>query len=103
VSTASQTAWGLIGLLAVAGPDDPAAARAVAWLAEHQNADGSWDESEFTGTGFPRVFYLKYHLYRNSFPLYAMARYDNMRRGRQKYLAVRLPSSEFEHPKGYRG
>lgn len=80
-STASQTAWGLIGLLAVAGPDDPAAMRAVAWLVEHQSENGSWDEDEFTGTGFPCVFYLKYHLYRNSFPLYALARYRNMRNG----------------------
>lgn len=76
-STASQTAWGLIGLLAAAGPDDAAAIRAVDWLVQHQNADGSWDEDDFTGTGFPCVFYLKYHLYRNSFPLYALARYRN--------------------------
>jgi squalene-hopene/tetraprenyl-beta-curcumene cyclase len=96
-STASQTAWALIGLLAVVGPNDPAVERAVAWLAEHQNADGSWDESEFTGTGFPRVFYLKYHLYRNSFPLYALARYDNLRKQRQRFLAVQLPSTDFDH------
>jgi squalene-hopene/tetraprenyl-beta-curcumene cyclase len=102
-SSASQTAWGLIGLLGAAEPDDPAVLRAVEWLAEHQNADGSWDESEFTGTGFPRVFYLKYHLYRNSFPLYALARYDNIRKGRQRFMAVRLPASNFAHPKGYRG
>jgi squalene-hopene/tetraprenyl-beta-curcumene cyclase len=100
-STASQTAWGLIGLLAVVEPDDPAVERAVAWLAEHQNADGSWDESEFTGTGFPSVFYLKYHLYRNSFPLYALGRYDNLRKKRQRFVAVQLPSSEF-HPKEHR-
>lgn len=80
-STASQTAWGLIGLLATLGPEDVAVKRAVEWLEEHQNEDGSWDEDEFTGTGFPCVFYLKYHLYRNSFPLYALARYRNMRSG----------------------
>ncbi|HEV2304520.1 MAG TPA: squalene--hopene cyclase [Candidatus Acidoferrales bacterium] len=78
-STASQTAWGLIGLLAAGGHDDPAVVRAVGWLLQHQNEDGSWDEDDFTGTGFPRVFYLKYHLYRNSFPLYALARYRNRR------------------------
>ena len=83
-STPSQTAWGLIGLLAVVGPDDPAVERAVGWLRGTQNEDGSWDEKEFTGTGFPCVFYLKYHLYRNSFPLYALARYDNMRKGKRK-------------------
>lgn len=80
-STASQTAWGLIGLLATVGPEDAPVERAVNWLEEHQNADGSWDEDEFTGTGFPSVFYLKYHLYRNSFPLYALARYRKMKHG----------------------
>lgn len=80
-STASQTAWGVIGLLATVGTEDAAVRRGVEWLERHQNADGSWDEDEFTGTGFPCVFYLKYHLYRNSFPLYALARYRNMRNG----------------------
>ena len=56
VSTPSQTAWGLIGLLAAGDRDDPAVWRAVAHLVEQQNADGSWDEEEFTGTGFPCVF-----------------------------------------------
>jgi squalene-hopene/tetraprenyl-beta-curcumene cyclase len=96
-STASQTAWALIGLLATAGPKDPAVDRAVAWLIQHQNADGTWDEEEFTGTGFPCVFYLKYHLYRISFPLYALARYENMRRGRRKFFALRLPAEELPH------
>ncbi len=63
-STASQTAWGLIGLLAAAEPADPAIAKAVTYLVQRQNDDGSWSENEFTGTGFPCVFYLKYHLYR---------------------------------------
>src|SRR5581483_11115027 len=87
-STASQTAWGLIGLLAVVGANDPAVERAVEWLVNRQNPDGSWDEDEFTGTGFPCVFYLKYHYYRNSFPLYALARYENMRKGRKKFAGV---------------
>jgi squalene-hopene/tetraprenyl-beta-curcumene cyclase len=102
-STASQTAWGLIGLLAVAGSDDPAAAHAVAWLVSHQNDDGTWDEAEFTGTGFPQVFYLKYHLYRNSFPLYALARYDNLRKGRRKFTSVQVPAAQIEHLNGYWG
>ncbi|HUJ32161.1 MAG TPA: squalene--hopene cyclase [Candidatus Acidoferrum sp.] len=102
-STASQTAWGLIGLLAVAEPSDPAIERAVAWLVEHQNADGSWDENEFTGTGFPCVFYLKYHLYRNSFPLYALARYDNLRNGRKNFIGVQVPADAMKHPNGHRG
>lgn len=80
-STASQTAWGVIGLLATVGAEDASVQRGVEWLEQHQNMDGSWDEDEFTGTGFPCVFYLKYHLYRNSFPLYALARYRNMRSG----------------------
>jgi squalene-hopene/tetraprenyl-beta-curcumene cyclase len=79
-STPSQTAWGLIGLLAGSDRNDPAARRALKYLIERQNADGSWDEDQFTGTGFPCVFYLKYHLYRNCFPLYALSRYRNLGR-----------------------
>jgi squalene-hopene/tetraprenyl-beta-curcumene cyclase len=74
-STPSQTAWGLVGLLAAGDPDEAAVTRAVRYLIDEQQPDGSWAEDAFTGTGFPRVFYLKYHLYRNSFPLYALARY----------------------------
>jgi squalene-hopene/tetraprenyl-beta-curcumene cyclase len=102
-STASQTAWALIGLLAVVGPNDPCVERAVAWLVEHQNLDGSWDEAEFTGTGFPCVFYLKYHYYRNSFPLYALARYENMRKGRDKFVATQVRAEEAGIQKGIRG
>jgi squalene-hopene/tetraprenyl-beta-curcumene cyclase len=99
-STASQTAWGLIGLLATVGATDPTSERAAAWLVERQNEDGSWDEQEFTGTGFPCVFYLKYHLYRNSFPLYALARYDNMRKGRRNFYAMQVPAEEVQHLTG---
>ena len=102
-STASQTAWGLIGMLATAGRDDPAATRAAAWLISHQNENGTWEEDEFTGTGFPQVFYLKYHLYRNSFPLYALARYDNLSKGRTSSVSTRVAASEIEHPNGYWG
>ena len=105
-STASQTAWGLIGLLAALGPeglDDPAIERAVAWLVSHQNMDGTWDEDEFTGTGFPCVFYLKYHLYRNSFPLYALARYDNLRKDRRRFIGTQIAAAEIEHPNGHWG
>ena len=79
-STPSQTAWGLLGLLTAAPPSDPAIQSAVAYLLEHQNQNGSWDEQPFTGTGFPKVFYLKYHLYRHYFPLYALARYRRLLR-----------------------
>ena len=77
-STPSQTAWGLLGLLTAAPPDDPAVQRAVDYLLKRQNEAGSWDEAPFTGTGFPKVFYLKYHLYRHYFPLFALARYRRL-------------------------
>lgn len=77
-TTPSQTAWGLIGLLAASSPKDSSAQRAARYLVEHQNADGSWYEAPWTGTGFPLVFYLKYHLYPISFPLYALARFHNL-------------------------
>jgi len=102
-STASQTAWGLIGLLAAAGPNDVAVERAATWLVEHQNADGTWTEDEFTGTGFPCVFYLKYHLYRNTFPLYALARYLNVRGERERYTCVQIPAEEIQHEDGFWG
>jgi squalene-hopene/tetraprenyl-beta-curcumene cyclase len=73
-STASQTAWALLALLA-AGEDSPAVRAGVQWLAEHQRPDGSWDEPWFTGTGFPRDFYINYHLYRLVFPVTALGRY----------------------------
>jgi len=94
-STASQTAWGLIGLLASAGVEDPAVAKAVAYLVHRQQGDGSWSEPEFTGTGFPGVFYLKYHLYRNSFPVYALARYSNQSRRAEEYCAAKFQPSDF--------
>jgi squalene-hopene/tetraprenyl-beta-curcumene cyclase len=77
-STASQTAWGTMGMMAVLGPDNPAVKRGIDWLIKHQGADGNWEESFFTGTGFPRVFYLKYHLYRLYFPLMALARFRRL-------------------------
>jgi squalene-hopene/tetraprenyl-beta-curcumene cyclase len=95
VSTPSQTAWGLIGLLAAGDPSDSAVTRAVRYLVDRQQPDGSWAEDAFTGTGFPRVFYLKYHLYRNSFPLYALAHYLHLINGGSPFPAVRLTSKEF--------
>jgi len=92
--TASQTAWGVIGLLAAAGPDDSSARRAMQFLLDTQTPQGSWEESEFTGTGFPEVFYLKYHLYRHNFPLYALARYRNALSGAGEFrFALISPDS----------
>jgi squalene-hopene/tetraprenyl-beta-curcumene cyclase len=76
-STASQTAWGTMGLLAVYGPNDPAVLRGIAWLCRQQLPSGTWDEPWFTGTGFPKVFYLRYHLYRLYFPVMALGRWVN--------------------------
>ena len=73
-STASQTAWALLALHAVGQGDGPAANRGLAWLAATQQADGGWDEPYFTGTGFPRDFYINYGLYRLVFPVMALGR-----------------------------
>jgi squalene-hopene/tetraprenyl-beta-curcumene cyclase len=79
-ATASQTAWAVLGLLAAGREDHPATARGIRWLLNHQRDDGTWDEPEFTGTGFPRVFYLRYHLYPVYFPLMALARWGKTRK-----------------------
>jgi len=100
-STPSQTAWGLIGLMAAADPGDPAIAKAAAWLVQQQNEDGSWDESEFTGTGFPCVFYLKYHLYRNSFPVYALARFHNQAHNAEEFRATMFRPEDFRMRSGF--
>jgi squalene-hopene/tetraprenyl-beta-curcumene cyclase len=86
-STASQTAWALLGLMAAGRTDDPAVGRGVAWLARTQNHDGFWTEPRFTATGFPRVFYLRYHGYRRYFPLWALARYKNLKAGNSRAVA----------------
>ncbi len=75
-STASQTAWALLALLA-AGERSPATGRGVAYLVETQDEEGTWDEPYFTGTGFPGDFYINYHLYRIVFPVTALGRYVN--------------------------
>jgi squalene-hopene/tetraprenyl-beta-curcumene cyclase len=79
--TASQTAWALMGLIAAGEADSPAVDAGVQYLLDMQRDDGTWDEEPFTGTGFPRVFYLKYHLYRIYFPLMALARVARTRHG----------------------
>jgi len=86
-STASQTAWALLGLMAAGEVDSPAVARGVAWLADTQGEDGFWDEPRHTATGFPRVFYLRYHGYPKFFPLWALARYRNLKRANSRAVA----------------
>jgi squalene-hopene/tetraprenyl-beta-curcumene cyclase len=83
-STPSQTAWALLGLLAADDTRSDSVAKGIRWLIERQHEDGSWDElvpgrngeSYYTGTGFPRVFYLGYHLYKQYFPLLALTTYQ---------------------------
>jgi squalene-hopene/tetraprenyl-beta-curcumene cyclase len=83
-STPSQTAWAVLGLLAAGDTRSDSVAKGVRWLVERQHDDGSWDElvpgrngeSYYTGTGFPRVFYLGYHLYKQYFPLLALTTYE---------------------------
>ncbi len=83
-STPSQTAWALLGLMAAGEADHPVVARGVAYLAASQGEDGFWDEPFHTATGFPRVFYLRYHGYSKFFPLWALARYRNLKRGNSR-------------------
>lgn len=77
--TASQTAWAILGLIAAGEGESDAVSRGIEYLLDSQNSDGTWDEEWWTGTGFPKVFYLKYHLYRISFPLMALSRYARLR------------------------
>jgi squalene-hopene/tetraprenyl-beta-curcumene cyclase len=86
-STASQTAWALLGLMAAGEVDHPAVARGIKYLADNQSADGFWNEERYTATGFPRVFYLRYHGYAKFFPLWALARYRNLKSGNAPTVA----------------
>jgi squalene-hopene/tetraprenyl-beta-curcumene cyclase len=83
-STPSQTAWAVLGLLAANDTESESVTRGLAYLLKTQNQDGFWDEAWYTGTGFPRVFYLMYHLYRQYFPLIALTTYHE--------VMARLPS-----------
>ena len=77
-STASQTAWATLGLMAVGEAKSPPVARGIEWLVANQGDDGLWGQEVYTGGGFPRVFYLRYHGYPRYFPLWALARYRNL-------------------------
>ena len=85
-STPSQTSWALLGLMA-AGETGEAVKRGAAYLAQTQKPDGEWDEAAYTAVGFPRVFYLRYDGYRLFFPLLALARFRNLKRGNLNRVA----------------
>ena len=94
-SAPSQTAWALLALLSAGMSDSISVVRGINYLLRHQREDGSWEEIRHTGTGFPRVFYLRYHWYCQYFPLWALAMYRNIRtRGQAR--ADELRSSAFE-------
>jgi squalene-hopene/tetraprenyl-beta-curcumene cyclase len=82
-STASQTAWAMLALMAAGEHAHPAVARGARYLMTRQRPHGLWDEDAYTAVGFPRVFYLRYHGYRAYFPLWALARYRNFGRDAQ--------------------
>jgi squalene-hopene/tetraprenyl-beta-curcumene cyclase len=86
-STASQTAWALLGLMAAGEVDHPAVKRGIEYLSRTQGDDGFWNEPRYTATGFPRVFYLRYHGYSKFFPLWALTRYRNLKRTNARSLA----------------
>jgi squalene-hopene/tetraprenyl-beta-curcumene cyclase len=87
-TTASQTAWALMALMAAGEVDNPAVARGIEYLKSTQTQKGVWDEQRYTATGFPRVFYLRYHGYAKFFPLWALARYRNLRITNSKVVGV---------------
>ena len=89
-STASQTAWALLGLMAAGEVDHSAVARGIRYLEATQDADGLWSQEQYTGGGFPRVFYLRYHGYPKFFPLWAVARYRNLKDGNSSHVGCGL-------------
>lgn len=91
--TASQTAWAVLGLMAAGMHDHPAVERGIYYLLDTQRPDGGWDELEFTGTGFPRVFYLRYHYYPIYFPLLALATFQRGLRSAERGMRQAVPRS----------
>ncbi len=94
-STASQTAWALLGLLAAGETYSESVRNGIDYLCRSQNTDGGWDETQYTGTGFPKVFYLRYHGYSQYFPLWALGVYRRQSDGesaRQEVVRLQNPS-----------
>jgi len=77
-TTASQTAWAVMGLCTFGDAHRSSVVRGIQYLVRNQNSVGTWTELETTGTGFPKVFYLKYDIYRNSWPLMALASFKKL-------------------------
>ena len=84
----SQTAWALLGLMAAGEVGNPAVLRGIEYLKSTQTEKGLWDEARYTATGFPRVFYLRYHGYAKFFPLWALARYRNLKITNSRVVGV---------------
>ncbi|UZE47711.1 squalene--hopene cyclase [Rhodopseudomonas sp. P2A-2r] len=87
-STSSQTAWALLALMAAGEVEHPAVARGMRYLIDTQGEKGWWDEARYTATGFPRVFYLRYHGYAKFFPLWALARFRNLKSTNSRVVGV---------------
>ena len=95
-TTASQTAWALLGLMAAGEVDGKVVRRGIEYLCGTQNEAGGWEEKQYTGTGFPKVFYLRYHGYRQFFPMWALGVYRSLRtdgRTRQDKMRLKSPIS----------
>src|SRR5205823_6779142 len=95
--TASQTAWALLALLAAGEERSKTVREGIDWLLSTQLPDGYWHEEQFTGTGFPKVFYLKYHMYQLYFPLMALARYERAHE-RGQWIEDEQPLPENDRP-----
>ncbi len=94
-STVSQTSWALIGLISAGEAASHEVKRGIEYLLRTQNGYGYWDEEDYTGTGFPRVFYLRYHMYSKYFPLWALSSYNSIvARGRTRTEEVRLENRQ---------
>ncbi|HXC92921.1 MAG TPA: prenyltransferase/squalene oxidase repeat-containing protein, partial [Geobacteraceae bacterium] len=79
VSTPSQTGWALLALMTAGEVSSPPVKRGIDYLLSQQKDDGTWDEEQFTGTGFPKYFMIRYHIYRNCFPLSALGTYRRLK------------------------
>lgn len=106
-STASQTAWALMGLISAGEVNSPEVARGIQYLLDTQEVDGTWSEELYTGTGFPRVFYLRYHFYRHYFPLMTLGMYARAKHQAYQPVPRELEKSRslqqfFKQPRLYR-